>query len=77
MNTLLQWHWMRWLRLLAALAFLGQGIASSDPIAYGAAAFFGIQAVLNTGCCAVGSCATPPIRNTKTATDDPAYQRIG
>jgi hypothetical protein len=67
---------MRWLRLLAAAAFLGQGIASADPIAYWAAAFFGIQAVFNTGCCAVGSCATSPIRK-NIGTNDPTYQRIG
>ena len=67
---------MRWLRLLAAIVFLGQGLASGDAIAYWAAAFFGVQAVLNTGCCAVGTCSAPTVRK-QIPTDEPTYQRIG
>lgn len=67
---------MRWLRLLAAIAFLGQGLASGDAVAYWAAAFFGVQAMLNIGCCAVGSCSTTPARK-EVPTYEPTYQRIG
>lgn len=59
-RRLAHWHGARWLQLAMGVAFLGQGIASGDALAYGAGAFFGLQALLNTGCCAAaGSCAVP------------------
>lgn len=76
MNALLHWHWMRWVRLLAAIAFLGQGLASGDVFAYWAGAFFGIQAVFNTGCCAAGICSPAPVGK-MAANDGPTYERIG
>ncbi|MBK7944087.1 MAG: hypothetical protein IPJ85_01715 [Flavobacteriales bacterium] len=64
LSALLQWHWSRWLRLLVGLAFIGEGIASGDAFAFGAGAFFGLQAVLNSGCCFAGTCAPSPARKT-------------
>lgn len=64
MIALRNWHWSRWLRLGIGLAFIGQGFASGEAFAFGAGAFFSIQAILNTGCCFAGSCA--PGRKTMT-----------
>jgi hypothetical protein len=74
LSALLQWHWSRWLRLLAGMAFLGQGFASGDAFAYGAGAFFSLQAILNTGCFA-GTCAPTPAR-AASKDDEPTYQEI-
>lgn len=68
LSAIFQWHWSRWLRLLLGLAFIGQGIASGDAFAYGAGAFFGLQAILNTGCCFAGACA--PSKARKSGSDD-------
>lgn len=75
MSALRQWHWTRWLRLLAGAAFTGQGIATGDAFAYGAGAFFGLQALLNTGCFFAPSCAPSPMRKAAT-NDDLTYQEI-
>ncbi|MBK9147748.1 MAG: hypothetical protein IPM12_08015 [Flavobacteriales bacterium] len=62
MTALRHWPWTRWLRLGIGLAFIGQGFASSEAFALGAGAFFSMQAILNTGCCFVGSCTPVPAR---------------
>ncbi|MBK6343957.1 MAG: hypothetical protein IPF41_15610 [Flavobacteriales bacterium] len=41
---------------------MGQGIASGEAFAFGAGAFFSMQAILNTGCCFAGSCTPEPAR---------------
>jgi hypothetical protein len=66
MIALRNWHWSRWLRLGIGLAFIGQGIASGEAFAFGAGAFFSMQAILNTGCCFAGNCAPAPARKTMT-----------
>lgn len=75
MSALLHWHWMRWVRLFAAVAFLMQGLMASEPFALWAGAFFGIQAIFNTGCCAAGTCAAPPTR-AATSPDGPTFQEV-
>ena len=62
MTALRQWHWTRWLRLGVGSAFMGQGIANGEAFAFGAGAFFSLQAILNTGCCFAGSCTPEPAR---------------
>ncbi|MBK8340110.1 MAG: hypothetical protein IPK99_09040 [Flavobacteriales bacterium] len=57
-RLLTDWHAMRWMRLAFAIVFVFAGIAQHEPVAYSAAAFFGIQALLNVGCCGA-ACATP------------------
>lgn len=59
------WGTVRWIRLALAGALLMAGITSGDTVAYAAAAFFGLQAVLNFGCCAAAC------RNGTEATNDP------
>ncbi|MDX9751385.1 MAG: hypothetical protein RBT71_09930 [Flavobacteriales bacterium] len=60
------WGPVRWLRLGLAGALLMAGIASGDMVAYGGAAFFALQAVLNFGCCAA---ACPTGSNAAKSTD--------
>ncbi len=74
-TTLRNWHWTRWLRLGVAAAFVGQGFASGDAVAYAFGAFFGIQAIFNIGCYTGGSCATTTTDNTATK-QDITYQEI-
>lgn len=59
-----RWDTARLIRLALAAAFLLAGIASGDAFAYTAAAFLGVQAILNVGCC--GS-ACQPVRTDPTA----------
>ncbi|MEO8068944.1 MAG: hypothetical protein ABI599_14700 [Flavobacteriales bacterium] len=49
----------RWIQLGFAGVFVFAAIANKEPIAWAAAAYFGIQAVFNVGCCATSSCASP------------------
>ncbi|MCW5899130.1 MAG: hypothetical protein KIT10_07645 [Flavobacteriales bacterium] len=57
MSLLKNWHWTRWLRAAMAGVFIAQGFASGDGIAQAIGAFFGIQAIFNTGCFGTGTCA--------------------
>jgi hypothetical protein len=61
--SLRTWNWMRSLRAFVAIAFVAQGIHSNDGMAYAIGAFFGLQALLNVGCCGSGECATKEPRN--------------
>lgn len=54
-----QWNLMRWVRLIAGLFFAVQAVQIHDTIAGVIAAMLLVQAVTNTGCCGVGSCAVP------------------
>lgn len=54
------WGAVRWIRLGLGVALLMAGIASGDTVAYAAAAFFGLQAVLNFGCCGA-ACTTESV----------------
>ncbi len=56
-RLLRNWDLARGLRLVLAVGFLAAGIANHEPVAYTAAAFFGMQAVFNIGCC--GAACTP------------------
>lgn len=51
------WHATRWMQLVAALMFLFAGLSRNDGVALFASAFFGIQAILNVGCCGTAGCA--------------------
>jgi hypothetical protein len=53
------WDGVRWFRLVLAVIFLITGIVQGDALAYGMAAFLGIQVAFNAGCCGT-SCATDP-----------------
>jgi len=73
MNTLLHnWNFARGLRLVISLVFLAAGVSKGDTVAYVAAAFFGIQAILNVGCggmlCAPASTRPEPEVNVTAVT---------
>jgi len=75
MTILRNWHWSRWLRLGIAGAFIAQGAHGGDGVAYALGAFFGIQAVLNTGCCGVATSA-PAARPASGNDQATTYQEI-
>ncbi len=82
MSALKNWHWTvpsgrqaRWLRAGIAGAFIAQGFASGDTMAYAFGAFFGIQAVFNVGCCGVSTC-TSAASTTSDKNKDITYQEI-
>lgn len=57
-GILRNWTFMRVLRSGFALTFLAAAITRHEPIAWFAAAFFGVQAMFNVGCCGTGTCRT-------------------
>lgn len=67
------WNMQRLLRALFAVIFLIAGIQVHEPVAYFAAAFFGVQAIFNIGCCGVQACAP---RGTDTAVTRDAPREI-
>lgn len=70
------WNFARLLRLGLALAFLGAAWNNGEWIAYALAALFGLQAVLNTGCCG-SACATPPAnRKSNAVVEDVHYEEV-
>jgi hypothetical protein len=71
------WDLARGLRAVLALVFLAAAISNQEPVAFAAAAFFGMQAVFNIGCCGV-ACSPAPDRNTANApvTEDITYTEI-
>jgi hypothetical protein len=72
------WSAQRWLRLVFAVVFLVAGISGREPVAYVAAAFFGLQALLNVGCCGVSTCAprVNEVATLKDAPQDVVYEEI-
>lgn len=58
-STLLEnWNFMRILRLGLSIIILIQAFQMHDPLFGVFGAFFLIQALTNTGCCAGGNCTT-------------------
>lgn len=61
------WNGMRILRAGFAIMFLFAAITRHEPVAWFAAVFFGLQAVLNVGCCAAQGCQ--PVRTARPASE--------
>lgn len=53
------WNFMRVLRLGLGVIIAIQAIKMHDMLSGGIAVFFLFQAITNTGCCGVNSCAMP------------------
>jgi hypothetical protein len=70
------WHWTRWLRLAIAVMFLVQGIVAHEGVALAAGAFFGLQALLNVGCCAVNGACRPATTPRTERQEDITWQEI-
>jgi len=71
------WDFARGLRAVLALVFLAAAISNREPVAYAAAAFFGMQAVFNIGCCGA-ACVSAPERNAVKAptSEEITYEEI-
>ncbi len=61
------WTFMRMVRAAFAVMFLIAAFTRQEPVAWFAAAFFGLQAVFNIGCCGVDACQ--PVRNARPASE--------
>lgn len=59
-GLLRNWNFARLLRLALGGAFLGAAISGGESAAYVVAAVFGLQAILNVGCCG-SACIAPPV----------------
>jgi len=70
------WDAQRLLRLVFAGVFLAAGMHGHEPLAFGAAAFFGLQAVFNVGCCGAGSCAVSRSSNAPPEEVQVKYEEI-
>ncbi len=67
------WDAMRILRAVLAVLFLASTIQRPEPMAWFAGGFFGLQALLNIGCCGMGGCQIErPVRK-GTAVDAPVH----
>jgi hypothetical protein len=64
-----QWNFMRLLRGGIALWAFWQVYHTGEWILLIPGVLFGMQAVLNVGCCGSAGCATPPNRTTSQHTD--------
>lgn len=75
-KLLRNWNFARVLRLVLAVAFFGAAVSSGEWIAYVVAAVFGLQAILNVGCCG-SACAAPPVnRKAGTLVQDTDYEEV-
>ena len=75
-DLLRNWNIARLLRLVLAGAFLGAAVSSGEWVAYVVAAVFGLQAILNVGCCGT-SCAAPPAdRKTGNIVQEVDYEEL-
>lgn len=75
-GLLRNWNFPRLLRLALAGAFLGAAISSGERVAYVVAAVFGLQAILNVGCCG-SACAAPPVnRKAGNVVQDVDYEEV-
>lgn len=70
------WGPVRWIRLALAGTLLMAGIYSGDAVAYALAAFLGLQAVLNFGCCE-SACGTSLPGADVANEGDVAYEEVG
>ena len=68
------WHFMRIVRLLFALALLVSFYSGGDKIALFGAVFLGYQAIFNVGCC--GQACYSPISQTGKQTSEVEYEEI-
>lgn len=75
-GLLRNWGTARLLRLGLAGAFIAAGIAGKEPMAWFLGALFGLQAMLNIGCC--GATCVPPETNRKATSDvrDVHYEEV-
>lgn len=69
------WNAQRWLRSVFAVVFLFAGATRHEPVAFAAAAFFGVQALFNIGCCGAAVCA-PRASGAKRGPSDMVYEEI-
>ena len=69
------WNAQRWLRLVFAVVFLLAGATRHEPVAFVAAAFFGVQALFNVGYCGTSACA-PRASGAKPDPSEVVYEEI-
>ena len=72
---LINWNFMRLLRLGFGVLFMVQAIQNRDIIIGFIAAFFLFQAVTNTGCCGINGCVSLP-KKTNSKHTDVIYEEI-
>jgi hypothetical protein len=69
------WTFLRALRLLIGLAIVVQAIVSKDSVFGIAGLLFTGMAIFNVGCCGVGGCNTPIVKNEKSL-NDISYEEV-
>ena len=70
------WHFMRWLRLAVGIYAAVQAVQLHDTMLGFFGAFFLIQAVTNTGCCGVQSCAAPVSKKNSDKIEEVDFEEI-
>jgi hypothetical protein len=70
------WDAVRILRAMLAMLFLGSAIRHPEPITWIAAGFFGLQSLLNIGCCGMGACQIERPARKGTAVDASIHNEV-
>ncbi|MEP7108804.1 MAG: hypothetical protein ABI760_12500 [Ferruginibacter sp.] len=63
-GILRNWNFMRFFRLAIGIAIIVQSVISRDWVIGVMGVLFTCMPIFNVGCCGVGGCANPVIKNT-------------
>lgn len=74
-NYLMNWNFMRVLRLALGIFIMVQGIMAKEWLLVGLGGLFSLMPLLNMGCCGVSGCNTPIPQNNKKI-EDITYEEV-
>lgn len=74
-NYLMNWNFMRVLRLALGIFIMVQGIMAKEWLLVGLGGLFSLMPLLNMGCCGVSGCNTPVPQNNKKI-EDITYEEV-
>ncbi len=74
-NYLMNWNFMRVLRLAVGIFIMVQGIMAKEWLLVGLGGLFSLMPLLNMGCCGVSGCNTPVPQNNKKI-EDITYEEV-
>lgn len=70
------WHFMRMLRVVLAIAILVQSWYAKDSTTAIVGLLLLLMGVFNIGCCGASGCYTPVKKNKKASPNDPVYEEV-
>lgn len=70
------WHFIRILRVVLAIAILAQSWYAKDSTTAIVGVLLLLMGVFNIGCCGANGCYTPVKKNKKASPNDPVYEEV-